>query len=460
MLVGITGAWGQTDYSGVYYIGTAGYNANNPESNYYLCPTEGWIYYVPENKWSNDGITDNPPKNPNPFLTTYKCKTNSYHSGNPNDAIWYVEKHPTLNYYYIRHASDGKYVISNGQISGTSNANRMRVHLESVAPEDLDDKALFSIYPYSDYLVISPKSPAGWNSNYKWYTVNSGNKDYLVGNGSNGGPSGYTATGGIIGTYTENDANAKFYLEEALSIDPPTIMNNYDGTFTITAATGATIYYTTNGTTPTTETTTTGTTSVTVSQTENLTVIKAIAKAFTSIGEIYGGGYGLTATMVGSPTVNINVGMGDKADSNIEERTIGTETVRVSEHTGESLTINEGQEDQMTVEIPLHKENAIGAIGKVFGGGNEAMVMGDTQVNIGTEEYVIIKTLSVGASVKGYYKKVNDEYTACGDDEVAVKDTEYYKAVIGADIRGNVYGGGNNAEVTGNTNVNIGKKVE
>jgi hypothetical protein len=26
------------------------------------------------------------------------------------------------------------------------------------------------------------------------------------------------------------------------------------------------------------------------------------------------------------------------------------------------------------------------------------------------------------------------------------------------DIRGNVYGGGNNAEVTGNTNVNIGKK--
>lgn len=34
------------------------------------------------------------------------------------------------------------------------------------------------------------------------------------------------------------------------------------------------------------------------------------------------------------------------------------------------------------------------------------------------------------------------------------------KSVIGADIRGNVYGGGNNAEVTGNTNVTIGKKVE
>jgi hypothetical protein len=31
------------------------------------------------------------------------------------------------------------------------------------------------------------------------------------------------------------------------------------------------------------------------------------------------------------------------------------------------------------------------------------------------------------------------------------------KAVAGADIRGNVYGGGNNAKVTGNTHVQIGK---
>ena len=274
LTLGSGSVWGQTGYSGVYYIGTAGYNANSPANNYYLCPTEGWIYYKPTNQWSDDGITY-----PNPFLTTYKCKTNAYHSGNPNDAIWYVEKHPTLNYYYIRHASDGKYVMSNGQIDGTTNANRMRVHLEAVAPEDLDDKALFSISPYSDYLVISPKSPTGWNGDYKWYTVNNGNKNYLVGNGSNGGPSGYTATGGIIGTYTEDDGNAKFYLEKALSIDAPTITNNNDGTFTITAETGATIFYTTDGTEPTTESYTgTGTTSVNIDQTESMTFIKAIAK--------------------------------------------------------------------------------------------------------------------------------------------------------------------------------------
>jgi hypothetical protein len=33
-------------------------------------------------------------------------------------------------------------------------------------------------------------------------------------------------------------------------------------------------------------------------------------------------------------------------------------------------------------------------------------------------------------------------------------------AVQGADIRGNIYGGGNNAEVTGDTHVQIGKKAE
>ena len=279
MMMGVGGVWGQTDYSGVYYIGTAGYNADNPTNNYYLCPTEGWIFYKPTNEWSADGTTY-----PNPFLTTYKCKTNNYHSGDSRTAVWYIEKHPSQNYYYIRHASDDKYLMSNGQISGTSNANRMRVHLEEVTG-DLDDKALFSIYPYSTYLVISPKSSDGWNgNNNKWYTVNGGNKDYLVGNGSNGGPTGYTSTGGIIGLYTESDANAKFYLEPALSIDPPTITNNFDGTITITAATGATIYYTTDGTAPTTSTTQTatsgtGTASVTVNQTETMTVIKAIAKA-------------------------------------------------------------------------------------------------------------------------------------------------------------------------------------
>ena len=43
---------------------------------------------------------------------------------------------------------------------------------------------------------------------------------------------------------------------------------------------------------------------------------------------------------------------------------------------------------------------------------------------------------------------------------IAQEGTTYYKKypVVGVDIRGNVYGGGNNAEVTGSTNVTIGKE--
>ncbi|MBQ2180324.1 MAG: hypothetical protein II450_07980, partial [Prevotella sp.] len=57
-------------------------------------------------------------------------------------------------------------------------------------------------------------------------------------------------------------------------------------------------------------------------------------------------------------------------------------------------------------------------------------------------------------------------YTYIAATGNAVEGTKYYEEkdvendVLGADIRGNVYGGGNNAEVTGNTNVVIGKKNE
>ena len=49
MVLGATGAWGQPDYSGTYYIGSVGYNSSNTANNYYLCPTEGWCYFVAPN---------------------------------------------------------------------------------------------------------------------------------------------------------------------------------------------------------------------------------------------------------------------------------------------------------------------------------------------------------------------------------------------------------------------------
>jgi hypothetical protein len=142
--------------------------------------------------------------------------------------------------------------------------------------------------------------------------------------------------------------------------------------------------------------------------------------------------------MVGNPTVNIDVCVGDNNDKEMKqipnEDTGVPEDTDESMHTGETIKINKGAMDEVSVEMPLHKKGQIGAIGNVFGGGNAAAVKGDTNVNIGTK---------TGETI---------EFESLKDAETKTR------TVVGADIRGNVYGGGNNAEVTGNANVNIGKE--
>jgi hypothetical protein len=83
LTLGTTAAWGQTDYSGVYYIAsyarvpdsnpsTYVYDPTDPTNtdNYYLCPSDGWIYYKKDNKWTADKASSD-----GPFLTTFKCRT-------------------------------------------------------------------------------------------------------------------------------------------------------------------------------------------------------------------------------------------------------------------------------------------------------------------------------------------------------------------------------------------------
>ena len=144
-------------------------------------------------------------------------------------------------------------------------------------------------------------------------------------------------------------------------------------------------------------------------------------RSFTSIGSVYGGGYGETAVMVGNPTVNINVGMGGQTNHDAAE-------------------IPEGTKLSDTYPIPSHIKGKIGAINNVYGGGNAAKVLGDATVNIGVTDEETLTTVT------------NDPATTTVDESKLT--------VVGADIRGNVYGGGNNAEVTGDTNVTIGKKNE
>ena len=196
--------------------------------------------------------------------------------------------------------------------------------------------------------------------------------------------------------------------------------------------------------------------------------------SFTSIGEIYGGGYGETAVVKGDTHVNIDVTEGKWASKETTQDEIKeikfSEFKRTSnggfELDGDGNRIEETK--TITVTIPGHKKDAIGAIGNVFGGGNAAKVDGNTNVNIGTKEDVYMAyPVESGTSLTGYFTRSGEgtessPYTYSEATGTAVDGTTYYKKfpIKGADIRGNVYGGGNNAEVTGNTNVVIGKEAQ
>jgi len=181
-------------------------------------------------------------------------------------------------------------------------------------------------------------------------------------------------------------------------------------------------------------------------------------KSFTSIGEVYGGGYGASAYIVGNPHVNIDEYVGRRADED------------VTANTGKWIHYVVGKNQDNTDKIatiwqPARAAGAIGTIGNVFGGGNEADVKGDTYVNIGTASYVT-ETVAAGTNVDGYYTRSGEGtttnpyvYTEIVSDTPAALGETYYKKVIGVNITGNVYGGGNAANVTGDTNVVIGKET-
>ena len=165
-------------------------------------------------------------------------------------------------------------------------------------------------------------------------------------------------------------------------------------------------------------------------------------RSFTSIGNIYGGGYGETAVMVGNPHVNINVTEGkyaDKVATDASDPDYGV--YDATGYKGAEKTIDGHQ-----VIIPPHVKGKIGAIQNVYGGGYGAKVDGDTYVEIGTKvgENIVFNT--------PFTKTVND-------NEVDTTPADRTHEVKGVDIRGNVYGAGygSTAVVTGNTNVQIGK---
>lgn len=153
-------------------------------------------------------------------------------------------------------------------------------------------------------------------------------------------------------------------------------------------------------------------------------------RRFTSIGNIFGGGLGANAVMVGSPTVNINEVAFDTSVEGYEPNAYNPAT----DNTKPSW-IGDGVDQ---VKLWPHTNGQMGVIGNVFGGGNAAQVIGDTYVNIGTESSVKFESI-IDNTIEGDDKRVS-------------------MPVVGADIRGNVFGGGNNAAVTGDSHVTIGKE--
>lgn len=139
----------------------------------------------------------------------------------------------------------------------------------------------------------------------------------------------------------------------------------------------------------------------------------------TRINNIFGGGKGLTATVYGSPTVNINPITGRYAGKSINPPYILNE---------------DGQRQENADYITIADETCI--IGNVYGGGDEAQVYGNTLVNIGT---------------------MGQNHHVTGTDTTTLKD-------VTVTILGNVFGGSkgvsNNPDagrVTGTTKVMIGE---
>ncbi len=168
-------------------------------------------------------------------------------------------------------------------------------------------------------------------------------------------------------------------------------------------------------------------------------------KSFTSIGSIFGGGYGAPATMVGNPQVNINVTKGKYSDQTSDTYFTNKGFVLDAANKRYSKVVD-ATDNPHTVYVPAHEVGAIGAIYEVFGGGNAAAVIGTPHVNIGTKVGEVIPLVS---------KPIEDSE---GRAPSGPDWTSYQLVTVeGVDIRGNVYGAGNNAQVTGDTEVVIGK---
>lgn len=246
LVVGAAKTWGQTDYSGTYYISSnnKGSRGANTSDRFYLCP-------------STDMYAES-----QPFVTTKKTNKGS-------DSKWIIKFVKTVDskdYYHVIHVASNesdvnKYLTYNEQLVSDNDA-RVRVHLQESLDETEghEDYNLFYITAgnVEGSIVICPKEDRKYYDNENVRSLNPAKANFDQYPGKNqsspGSFTGYGGNtiycGGLIGLWQFNDNNSTWFLEEYIS--RPTITNTNNQIVMSHSEDGATIYYTIDGTNPTT----------------------------------------------------------------------------------------------------------------------------------------------------------------------------------------------------------------
>ena len=198
---------------------------------------------------------------------------------------------------------------------------------------------------------------------------------------------------------------------------------------------------------------------VTVQRDPQINIISA-----TRIGTIYGGGF--DAKMIGNPSINVNMEKGFVAAKYATDSKYSAGYHEVTEH-------------DMNCSYDVLEKDAegkailkIGTIGTIFGGGSQGDIHGDTHVDIGTGEWLSFtgqrETTDADGKVYVYnsttkkwdWTKKVGETTESGtvDNKPAPSRNAAFilgKVVEEKYVGGQVFGGGDQGYVYGNTTVNI-----
>ena len=262
MVMGVTGVWGQTDYTGVKYIASDGTPSSGSYSysvgssnNFYLVPT-----CEPPAADNKSDVYHDETGAQEPFLTTYKI-------GQDKEAVWVLKQvTDDEGFYYVIHAKTNKFVVYDPYFSDYSNAStdgkwrRKCMHLQAMSMDSpSDDNAKFIIGERENAYYFIPKAfkdiTPGRGKPYIFWNISDKNQNFRQGQGTD-------YRGGLVGLYgldtgkDELDRNSRWKFESTL-LAAPTISDVDALTSKVTITdnnslpSGYNIRYTTNGDDPT-----------------------------------------------------------------------------------------------------------------------------------------------------------------------------------------------------------------